>query len=667
MRIWFVILCGALLALSGHRSDAQLMPGEKTAIGLNIAVNEQSLVNFGDYLKIADAEGRDANGWPTSDFTLLIDNRYIFAWDRGNKNIDPLKYSTNIAGRYRFSFKGDAVVGGTTNSHYDKATNTTVADYEIEQAESGLLLRIPFLLTRRTPDSPQGSGVTNIRLVRVENEKAIPQVFTDIWLDSIRKYPWAVLRCMEALKMNDYGVAGSAEAYPHLLTWAERRLPGNGPLLENVSSGVHGVLSWEDLVILAQLTHKDLWINIPVNASDDYVDQLARLFKNGNAATGNTGIPADVKVYIEYSNEMWHLLFPQGKWNLEAAQDEVKAGGSNLNYDGSAGTPEQWRFRRIAKRTVEIGRQFRRVFNTDRVRPVMNCHLTARDFDMLHYVDVNYGKPANELYAISQQGYYTSADSSSPQKILEGEKTASDHNRAAYVRSRTLATYFGLHSLAYEGGPDETGPGDVPKDPAVFDPNLPNKLAAARDPGVKDVILHDLMDNWFTSGGEMYVAFEQVGRYSFWGTFGLTEDLTNLKTGKWAAHVAALETPVPPLHAGTMLPDAAGQSVEIPEPEKLYTPGPEPWAMILLRVPFDGQYSFVVHGKPQGPESAIRLMIDDSLAGTTTLPLDSVEAGPVLARLKPGLHSLFLFLDGKQRINVLPASRLTVTALEIQK
>jgi hypothetical protein len=575
-----------------------------------------------DYMTIPDAEGQDANGWPTSDFSLVLDNRYVFAWVPGAVNIDPLKFSTNLAGHYRLTFHGEAVVSGAANSKYDRATNTTVADYDIDPASSSFV-KLTFFLTRRTPENAQGSGVTGIRLVRKE-DVASRQVFTSLWLDSIRKYPWAVLRCMEAMRTNSYG-AGPKEAYPHLLDWkTERRLPGSGSLISKSTAGIHSPLSWEDLVTLAQLTHKDLWINVPVNASDDYVDQLARLFKQGDAATGNAGIPADVHLYVEYSNEMWHDVFPQGKWNSQAAQDEVKAGNTNLNYDGASGTAEQWRFRRIAKRTVEIGRQFRNAFSDrpDCIRPVVDNHATEHDFDMLTYVAAQYGKPESVLYGIAQQGYYASADASSPQKVLEGEKAASDKNRGHYLVSRALATYFGLHSLAYEGGPEETGGSD----PDVAAPDLPNKLAAARDPGMKNVIVHDLIDNWFAAGGDLYVAFSQVTRYSFYGTFGATEDLSNLQTGKWLGHAEAMQTPVPSPIAGTLLPAVAGESVQL---EETQLPG-----LFLMRVPVAGTYSFSLSGKP-----GLAFTIDNSITGD----------GP----LQPGLHALFVPPNGTPHIVVM--------------
>jgi hypothetical protein len=669
MPVW-CLLCGLLFTLAPCRAFAQLTPGGKTQVGLNLDSNEQSLLNLVDLMNIPDAAGQDANGWPTSDFTLLLDNRYTFAWSPEITNVDPLRYSTNLAGNYTLSYTGQANVAGATNSRYDAATNITHANYRIAKPLDGtnsLLIRISFSGTRRTLESPIGSGVTNIRLEPAAFTDP-KQIFTNLWLDSIRSYGWVALRCMDMLKINGYAAPGSSEAYPYRLAWdGNRRLPDAGPLYGKVQPGVHGV-PWESIVALGQLTRKDLWINIPVNASDEYVDHLAALFKSGNSSTGGAGVPPDINIYVEYSNEMWHTAFPQGLWNYQAAQDEVKAGGTNLNYDGAAGTPEKWRFRRIAKRTIEIGRQFRKVFDgqPERIRPVINNHTTAPDFDMLQYVAANYGRPADVLYGISQQGYYSSADSSSVQAILEGEKAASDRNRAGYIASRALATYFGLHSLLYEGGQEEKG-GD---NPAIPDKGLANKFAAARDLGMKDVILHDLIDNWFSSGGELYMVFSQAARYSYWGMWGQTDDLTNLKTGKWLGDVAAMAAPAPPVTAGVALPAVAGQSVDVSEnsgpADKVISPRAEPWAIYLLNVPARATYSLAVRANAQKSAVPVRCMIDNSLAGNVIIPAHSKKVSApaaVTMTLDPGLHSLFLFLDGGQSITVPPGTSLTIVAV----
>jgi hypothetical protein len=98
--------------------------------------------------------------------------------------------------------------------------------------------------------------------------------------------------------------------------------------------------------------------------------------------------------------------------------------------------------------------------------------------------------------------------------------------------------------------------------------------------------------------------------------------------------------------------------------DKIVPPGPQPWAMFLLNVPVKGTYSLVLRGKPQGPSGEVRLMMDNSLAGTAKLPAHSKKdtaAPPVNVALEPGLHSLFLFLDGNQPITVSSHEHLTIS------
>jgi hypothetical protein len=51
----------------------------------------------------------------------------------------------------------------------------------------------------------------------------------------------------------------------------------------------------------------DMWISIPHAAEDEYISSLADLLKNT--------LRPDVKIYIEYSNEVWGTLFPGGSYS----------------------------------------------------------------------------------------------------------------------------------------------------------------------------------------------------------------------------------------------------------------------------------------------------------------------------------------------------------------
>src|SRR4051812_19505928 len=232
-----VLVCMLLLSAFGPGGTAGKAP-----VGLNIDLNEQSLCNLAELSQIAESEGQDERGWPTSNFSLVFDNRYTFAWDPANPNQDPLRSTTNLGGRYKLSFTGQALPylyhdGRIVARYpdYDAASNRSVAEFELLDP----FIQIWFVKTKRTPDSPEGSGVTDIRLVRDDNEKKPQSKFTDLWMNSIVKYGWSVLRCLDVTKSNEYGTPGTKEAYPYLLNWAtDRRLPHTGPLYASSHVGV---------------------------------------------------------------------------------------------------------------------------------------------------------------------------------------------------------------------------------------------------------------------------------------------------------------------------------------------------------------------------------------------------------------------------------------------
>jgi hypothetical protein len=56
------------------------------------------------------------------------------------------------------------------------------------------------------------------------------------------------------------------------------------------------------MVILSNYLSANSWFCIPIEASDDYVRKFAGYLKNN--------LRADLKIYVELSNEVWNSLFP---------------------------------------------------------------------------------------------------------------------------------------------------------------------------------------------------------------------------------------------------------------------------------------------------------------------------------------------------------------------
>ena len=106
-------------------------------------------------------------------------------------------------------------------------------------------------------------------------------------------------------------------------TWSDRT-PRNWSNYVNKNHGssapwrVLGVTPWEVMMELCNELNADMWVCIPHMADDDYISNLAHLIRTGtDRATGEKTtepLKPGLRVWIEYSNEVWNWNFAQSKW-----------------------------------------------------------------------------------------------------------------------------------------------------------------------------------------------------------------------------------------------------------------------------------------------------------------------------------------------------------------
>lgn len=695
----WVWLAAGILCLTGLMSsaNAQAIQGKRLPLGLNLDINEQSLVDLMQTAGAVTPDGSsepvtfDAAGWPTNDFAILVDNRYVFEWFASATNIDPDQFATNIGGTWKLSFNGSANVTGlydtadisVTNLAYNATTNTSTADVNVGNPSGGVFFKLQFTNTRRTSSSSIGSGLTNVHMFRPGYGASSPSLFTSLWMAAVNDPKWSAYRFMGVLGTVNYAQSGAADAYPYLLKWTDRMPYAHGLVPTGTRVGWQGI-PWEWVILIANQTRRDVWINVPVNASGSsatdktsYAYQLASLLKHGDAATGYVGLYPNVNIYVEYTNEPWHNGFPEGPWVQQAAIDSVNAGGSNLNYDGSTDT-YVWRMRYVTKRTIEIGEIFKRVFNDNpsRIRPVLDNAWVAvpwanTDIDDLKYVNDNYGPPSNFLYGLSTTGYYASSTDSDVAAVQAGEMAASDQNRIQYLAQRAITTYYGLHSLVYEGGEGETGNESLnPIWGPPTDPTLPTLFATSRDPGMASVEEHDLLDNWYPSGGDLYNQFSLVGKYSSYGFWGLSEDLTNRSTGKWKGVMKVMATPAPPVSAGIALPSAAGKTVNFPPNPNAFNPtttgdlsvggGSQTSVFYLLSASGSHTFGLSLSALSVSSAATAEIWVDNVKQGVVSFPSSGGSTSALTVKLTKGLHTLMLKAPAPA------ASVATITSISVK-
>ena len=537
MRTLQKTICLAILAVTGWSINSWAQSGQTFADKFGIELDGigdgnrgKTFVDLGKTLrawKLPDGKTdapQDEHGWPKADAsTVLFDIRPFGTW--APPVDDPEKFQPDWSGTYKMSFQGQAVLEflegpevKLEDQKYDAVSNTTTADLVVPKGQG--LLSVTFKQTKRTADSTEGSGISMLRVIRPGYLTDTTKLFTDEFLASLK--PFAVMRFMDWLETNHnpgfYGDEGH-----HALNWGDRHVPEDAT--QSRLGKKYGT-SWEYVIELANATGKDIWINIPVAATDDYVKNLAKLLKQG--------LPEKCNVYIEHSNEVWNFGFPQYVYNKLAAIDEVKQGNSTLNKDGEK-SEEVWARRRHAKRLIEIGDIFRDAFGVSaasRIRPVYASWVISvkpHYEDVLSWVKKTYGDPKNYFYAIASAAYYNVSkapkDADVP-ALLKSMRQSSEEHLKLRLQLQKLAEGYGLKHCQYEIGPD-VGGGKTD--------NIANRILSNRDPAIKELLLHDARDNWFPRGGDIYIYFAHCGPASRHGCWGLSEDIANLNTPKWQA------------------------------------------------------------------------------------------------------------------------------------
>jgi hypothetical protein len=151
--------------------------------------------------------------------------------------------------------------------------------------------------------------LTNIHIMAPAAFVAPGTIFMADFLQKLK--PFSTFRFMDALNTNNNYVEN----------WSQRTWPSAGSRI--TAQG----MAYEDIIALANVSGKDIWINIPVLATDDYVCRLARLLRYGepgdmsnsacsltapsSAPAGAVTLNHNSKVYIEFSNEIWNWGFAQ--------------------------------------------------------------------------------------------------------------------------------------------------------------------------------------------------------------------------------------------------------------------------------------------------------------------------------------------------------------------
>jgi len=190
-------------------------------------------------------------------------------------------------GTYQLTFIGNATLSFPAtsatllNQSYNSVSGATLAYIEIPVGGNGQLW-IGF------SEAYIGSEPGAKNIVLLQPGCSTGDIFSPGLLQLISRFD--SLRFMDWLATNN-----KLES-----SWSERRLPDAPSYVATFPGSNTSGVPWEVCISLANKSGKDLWINIPAHATDDYILQLAQLLHNT--------VDPTLFIYYEYSNEVGNFI-----------------------------------------------------------------------------------------------------------------------------------------------------------------------------------------------------------------------------------------------------------------------------------------------------------------------------------------------------------------------
>jgi hypothetical protein len=289
----------------------------------------------------------------------------------------------------------------------------------------------------------------------------------------------------------------------HIKTWADRPTP------QSATFSKRGV-ALELMIELCNRQRVAPWFCMPHLADDDFVRRFAQMVKER--------LDPKLKIFIEYSNEVWNGQFAQSRY---AGEEGLKLKLGEKAWEAG------WHY--TAVRSMEIFKIWEDVFGGhDRFVRVLPSQ-AANSFvskQILGFRDA--AKHADALaiapyitMCISPRGKLTDATVAgwTVEQVLDhAEQQALPQSIKWIQEQKKVADQYGLRVVAYEAGQHLVGVGGGENNAAM------TKLfqAANRHPRM-GALYGKYLDAWAANGGDLMCIFSSTGAWSKWGSWGLAE------------------------------------------------------------------------------------------------------------------------------------------------
>jgi len=464
-----------------------LLAGSIAPIGANVDFNSpfnapsKVFVNIKNQMDIGNIESvrLSAEGYP-------LDPTEIFAQIS----------ETYPDGVYRVSYKGQAdfaFANGARLLSGDDVVDDGVTRLEVAFDHTQGNGAFSILVSGQDASDP----FTDLRIIPPGYDAATARIFTDEFLDSFKGF--------ESIRFLNWERTNTPSG-----GWSERTLPVG--FQANARP-----MAWEYMIDLANETGKDPWINIPDRADDDYVRNLAALFRDR--------LRPDLTVHVEYSNEVWNFGFPQYYRVLADAKANPL-----IDADGDWYRAAQ----QSAFKLMNFSAIFREEFGprAAQVAPVFGGFYYAGWTEAgLDFINSKYGTPSRYFAAASVAEYVDLFEGTDVQGLtMDGlfaslDRYLNENVLPSIQANRAVTARYGLPLFAYEGGQGMSNLNNV---------NGELKEAAQEDPRM-GALYERLMNAWTQYGGGLFMHFSHINIDSKWGYWGLLNNVNEPGSRKWDA------------------------------------------------------------------------------------------------------------------------------------
>jgi hypothetical protein len=404
--------------------------------------------------------------------------------------------------------------------------------------------------------------------------------------------PFSNLRWLDALQMNACGFGCLPSGANGTQNWLDRTFPGTGTAITTRQGFIY-----DYLIEYANITGKDIYLNIPYRVTDNYMCRLARLFFYGESGANDNGsncstsaatsgpyspiVPQGINttshIHIEYVNELWnygsypapHALYCVANGGPQSGDASCPDGVSTsfspiltadlannaLPWTPTATDPfcrQQQVAADMAKRNGDI---FKAVFGSRsaQVKPVLGAWLVAlgtptspacgAQFLLNAYGSVvpNVAEIAVAPYMIDPGTEATDCGGPSVSTCINMLMTSITYGGLTYgfvQQDATMARFWNVPLITYEGGPNFT------LGARSFEATV------AADPQMYDVVRNNWVSMWGPlANSNSLFNYYQACENEMWGAL---VNCVDRGSQRWDAMLSLILTPGDANYDGTI-------------------------------------------------------------------------------------------------------------------